>query len=260
MSPSVPSRAGAARRIVAALATLVAVASCDTGPLVAPDGSRIELGASRTTLAAEGDSAVVTALVTESDGIPVENGTEVSLVTTGGGLCPATQVPTEILTTYTVIPDCSARAELWPSAVVVKTKHGIATAVLKSTGVPGPVVVRARSGDVADTLSITISTIVAPGGARAIVQADPDTILVGGTSRIRAFLTDSTGAPVANDLRVAFVGPDSTIPRGIALTRSGFAETTYHGWTAGRDTVVVTSGTLRSQVVICVSESATGGC
>jgi hypothetical protein len=68
--------------------SLVAWAACDKVPLTAPTGSTITLHVNPTTVAASG-SADVTAVVLESGGTNVQNGTQVSFYTTLGTIEPS---------------------------------------------------------------------------------------------------------------------------------------------------------------------------
>lgn len=83
------SRSG--RRIAAQVAALAALAfapACDKVPLTAPTGSTITLYVSSTTVPLNG-STDVTAVVTESAGTPVHNGTHVTFTTSLGSIEPS---------------------------------------------------------------------------------------------------------------------------------------------------------------------------
>src|SRR5688500_4688187 len=71
-----------------AVITVVAVIACDSVPLTSPTGSTISLSMDRTILPL-GGQATVTAVVTESAGTPVHNGTVVTFQPSIGSVSPA---------------------------------------------------------------------------------------------------------------------------------------------------------------------------
>ena len=72
-------------RLALVLATLSCGGACETLPLLAPNDSTIDVVASHPVIPLNGES-VITAVVTEPAGTPVQNGTLVTFATTLGTL------------------------------------------------------------------------------------------------------------------------------------------------------------------------------
>ncbi len=117
------------------LLSLCLIQGCESLPLLAPTASTIVVVASDPAIALDGAS-VITAIVTESAGTPVQNGTLVSFSTTLG----------------TVDPQAS------------RTQDGRATTRLLGGKTAGTAMVSAFSGaSTSNTLSVQIGSPPAPG-------------------------------------------------------------------------------------------------
>ena len=229
-------------RVCGVASLLIVTAQCDDSP-IALDGSTIDLTVGSTVIAADGGTTSISALLTESDGRTPKNGTIVVFMASGGELCKAASenVVTTECTGSTILP--------------VETTNGVATAVVRA-GLAGTLTVDARSGAVKATpKTITVASLVAPPGAKVVLQSEPDTIVVGGSSRVRAFITTADGAAVPSATRVVFGTTAGTLSRTIVLTQDGLAEVTLHGTAPGQIVVSLASGALRASDTIVVREA-----
>jgi hypothetical protein len=241
------------RAALAASAALGA-AGCSDAPLIAPNGSRIEISVAPTLLAADGDTAVVSVYVTEADGAPVADGTQVVLTATGGTLCAAPTPLPWFLRPEAQPPSCAGQlAQPWPTIVELQTTAGVGTALVRSGPAAGPLGLRARSGGVSETTSVNVSGVTAPAGAKLVLQAEPDTIALNRSSTITAYLTTAENVPVPDGTLVIFAAPDHALSRSIAVARGGFARSVLTGKKGGDAVVTVTSGTTTGQVTVTVS-------
>ena len=218
------------------LAGAVLLTGCvDTG---APDGSTIAVTVNPVTLGSGGAVAQVSALVRSETGQTVADETVVVFTTTLGGLCDHR--------------GCGA-ADSLPAALHASTTDGIARAFLVSGTGSGTATVTVWSGRAEGTATVTISGLVAPFGARSVLTADPDTVAKGAPFVIRAYLTDSTGTPLATNTRVVLEASPSPSPSVIALTTSGFAEAAFLADTSAGLTIVrIRSGPLQDSVAVTV--------
>lgn len=87
-SPAMPSAVVMTRLWCLAVLTCVVVVACERVPLTSPTGSTISVTTDQTTLPVNGQ-ATVRAIVTESSGTPVHNGTQVNFTTVLGSFSPA---------------------------------------------------------------------------------------------------------------------------------------------------------------------------
>lgn len=239
-TPLMPRRAVAARASRTCGALLVALTGlhCADSPLVAPIGSSLKLSSPATVIAAEGGTTTVSALLTEEDGVPAENGTQILFLATGGDLC--------------VQPTSGASGCLWSTIVTAKTQDGIAY-VLARAGSGPTMKVDANSGKATQSTTLTVSSVVAPAGAKSLVESDPDTVSAGAAARVTAFVTTADGSPVPNATRVVFRASSGILSRGIVLTQDGFASTTLTAPASAVSTVVsLGSGALRDSVIVVV--------
>lgn len=236
--PAVNSEGRAARgRARLVLLSIGLAASCSEGVLVAPNGSRMDLTAAATTIAGNGGTTMVSALLTEEDGVFAEDGTTVAFMTSGGEVCtPAADAPAE----------CA-----WSTITIAKTRDGVAQALVRA-GVGNTMTVEARSGSIKATRDLTISSLVAPAGGSMLVEAEPDTVAAGGSSQILAFVSTADGAPVPEFTRVVFTTSSGKLSRNIALTEDGFAGTTLTAGAAGAAVVSIVSGAVRDSATITV--------
>ena len=228
------------RRFVQQLgvAFLLAIsAQCDDLP-VAPEGSAITLSVASTIIPADGGQTTVSALVTESDGVLVPNGTRLVFLVSGGDLCAVTASSGE---------EC-----VWSSILTVETKAGIAGARVRAGGA-GTLTVDARSGGInATPKTITVSSLAAPLNAKVLLDSEPDTVQVGKAATVRAFVSTAEGNPVPNSTRVVFSSTSGKLSRSIALTQDGFADVTFTATDAGEAVVSLSSGPARGEVRITV--------
>ena len=230
----------AARRFLLA-AICVSSSVCSDAALVAPTGSTIDIGVSPTTIASGGDTAVVALLLREQDGTRAENGTEVELIATNGGLCEFDKRAIPPIT-------CSE----WPSVLSLRAFEGVATATVRSTGSPGPLVLTARSGSITATATITVSSKVAVTGGKITLQPEKDTVLVGSMTRVMVFVAAQDGSQASDGTRVVLSTPDNTLSKQIVVTRDGFAETTFLAVKPGAATLTAISGPVKGQATIVV--------
>lgn len=203
-------------RLLVCLVLGVWVAACDKAPLTAPTDSQVVLFASSTVVALNG-SVEITANVLEPGGIPVQNGTQVSFVTTLGTIDPAE----------------------------ARTTGGRATVRLHAGGVSGVARVRAYSGG-ASTEALEVR-VGASAATRITLSASPGSLPPsGGTTEILAVVSDDEnrrleGVPVnfsanAGSLR------DTTV----VTDRNGEARTLL---TATRETTVTATVGAVSQTL-----------
>ncbi len=247
------SRSG--RRIavrVAALAILALAPACDKVPLIAPTGSTITLYVSSTTVPLNG-SADVTAVVTESAGTPVHNGTHVTFATNLGSIEPSeaqTQggkvtvrfsagtrsgeaeisavsgsASTEQPVTVKVGAAAVARIVLTANPVTVPASGGevqIAVLVLDSAGntLPGVPVILATTGGalgspalVTDQAGEARTTLSTSRAATVTATAGPVTTSTSGSSAISASVSIEVAAAPAVTLT-----PPSSLVAGVAGT------------------------------------------
>src|SRR5687767_2429941 len=164
------------------LTAAVAATACDKIPLFAPSESTITLSAPKRSLQLN-ETVELTAVVLESNGQPVQNGTSVRFTTTLGSVAPAE----------------------------VETRNGVATAIFSAGTASGTAEVRATSGAAGSassggnggtggTSTATNLLTFTIGGANAtslVASASPSTVSsAGGTSTITASVIDSLGNPV----------------------------------------------------------------
>lgn len=163
---------------IIALLTVGVVVACDRVPLTSPTGSTITLSIDRDTLPLNGQ-ATLTAVVTESAGTPVHNGTMVTFQTSLGRTDP----------------------------VEAATVNGKATVTFLAGTISGTAQINAFSGG---ARTGTTSGNSSSGGAvkiligtagveRVSVRSEPVTVPVsGGTVTVVAAIFDAAGNPVTN--------------------------------------------------------------
>jgi hypothetical protein len=230
----------AVRLASVAIISVILIAGCGTDVLLAPQGATISVAVNPNQVAAGGDTALITALVLESDGAPVEDETSVIFTVNRGGLCANGADP------------CADGSAL--SAFTATTKDGIASVRFVSGSVATTSLVTVRSGSAtAATDTIAITNRAAPAGTKSVLVAKPDTVSVGRSADITAYLYGTDGAPVPDGTRLVFLSRDSlTVGRSLALTSAGFAETTVIGRSAGSWYLLVASGNYRDSVKVVV--------
>jgi len=219
----------------------VALIHCHDNELVAPDGSHVDMTATPSQIATGGDSAVLTAVVTESDGRLVDDNTKVTFIASGGAVC-ALPIRKD--------DPCASGATV--GVATAATHGGIASVLFRSGVAPLSATVKAISGTVQATATVLITALTAPSDAHITVQATPDTVGPNQTAIIQAFVATSSGGPVPDATRVLF-SADSSIggfSRSIVLTNQGFASTAFRAKKPGVDTIVVSSGTVKATTVV----------
>ncbi len=162
-------------RLGTGLVALVVLASCETAPLTAPDGSAIFLQANPTFVISNGGISVVTAVVNEPAGTFVPDGTELFFFTNLGRIDP-----------------------------VGKTVRGVARVNFVSDSRSGKATITAISGQKPGATNPSVE--IAIGNALpslVLVTADPQRITSPRNSRITATVFDAFGNPVQN-VPVAF--------------------------------------------------------
>lgn len=187
--------------------------------------SSISLTASPANLTADGlSTSVIRASVLDQYGHPVPDGTTVVFSTDQGTFWGATTVS-------------------------VLTTGGIAEAVLTSPTSPGSATIHATAGSASGSIGVTFS----PGPPAAVVlSAQPDRLLVGGSSIVRAVVTDSLGHPVADGTTVRFATTLGTLASSQVNTSGGVAEVTILLDVSGSAVVTATAGSSSGAVTIYV--------
>jgi hypothetical protein len=162
-------------RLGTGLVALVVLASCETAPLTAPDGSAIFLQANPTFVISNGGVSVVTALVNEPAGTFVPDGTELFFFTNLGRIDP-----------------------------VGKTVRGVAHVNFVSDSRSGKATITAISGQAPGGTNPSVEISIGNAlPSLVLVTADPQRITTPRNSRITATVFDASGNPVQN-VPVAF--------------------------------------------------------
>jgi len=195
----------AVRSFTVAFAVIAAVvaASCDKVPLTSPTGSTISLSIDKSILPVNGQ-ATVTAVVTESAGTAVQNGTMVSFSPTMGRVEPmeATTINGKAVATY-VAPSTSGTATINAFSGSASTGSGNASS--------GGIQVKVGSAAVG-----SVSINVAPSSV-------PQN---GGTVTVSALVLDSSGNPLPS-VAVLFATDQGTLASGTVFSdANGNAATT----------------------------------
>lgn len=192
-----------ARLFAVAALTVVVVVACDRVNLTAPTGSTVSLSVDKSVLPL-GGQATVTAVVTESAGTPVHNGTVVTFQTTVGSLDP-------------------------PEA---KTMNGMASTTFLAGSASGTATIHAYSGGArtgsgnASGSGVTVKIGAAAASGNISVSATPSSVSQsGGTVTISALVFDETSNPLPG-VNVQFVASTGTLSATTATTdSSGIART-----------------------------------
>lgn len=211
-----------------ALATIVAVVSCDKVPLTSPTGSTITLSIDRTVLPLDGQ-ATVTAVVTESAGTAVHNGTVVTFQPSIGSVNP----------------------------VEARTLNGVATATFLAGTRSGTGFIHAFSGAArtgsGNTSSGGVEVRIGAAAAGSIsISSTPSSVSQsGGTVTISATVFDSASNPLPG-VNVNFTSTTGTLnPTSGVTDANGIARTQLA--TTSTATVTATAGTATRDVVVTVS-------
>ena len=217
---------------IVAFIALVAVASCDSVPLTSPTGSTISISIDRSVLPLNGQ-AVVRAIVTESSGTPVHNGTVVTFQPSIGVVDP-------------------------PSA---ETLNGVAVSTFLAGSVSGTGVIHAFSGG-----ARTGSGNSSSGGAEVRVgsaavggmalSASPSSVSQsGGTVTISALVMDASNNPLPG-VSVLFTASTGTLNSTTALSdANGVARVQLTTSQTATVTAIAGSGKGEVQVVVSTAPS-----
>ena len=217
---------------IVAFIALVAVASCDSVPLTSPTGSTISISIDRSVLPLNGQ-AVVRAIVTESSGTPVHNGTVVTFQPSIGAVDP-------------------------PSA---ETLNGVAVSTFLAGSVSGTGVIHAFSGG-----ARTGSGNSSSGGAEVRVgsaavggmalSASPSSVSQsGGTVTISALVMDASNNPLPG-VSVLFTASTGTLQSTTALSDvNGVARVQLTTSQTATVTAIAGSGKGEVQVVVSAAPS-----
>ncbi|HWI19988.1 MAG TPA: Ig-like domain-containing protein [Vicinamibacterales bacterium] len=217
------------RLYLIAAATIFVVVACQRVPLTSPTGSTITLSVDRNVLPLNGETAV-RAVVIESSGTPVHNGTVVNFSTTLGSMNP-------------------------PEA---KTVNGIAMVTFSAGSISGSAVIRAFSGGA--TSSNTSGAEVKIGAAAAsgnisVSATPPQVSQSGGTVTISAIVFDQS-SNVLPGVQVQFTASNGALSSTTGVTDgNGVARTTLS--TTQTSTVTAFAGSAKGEVVVTVSAPPT---
>lgn len=201
------------RLIAIALATTALVVACDKVPLTSPTGSTIVLSIDKGILPVNGQATVI-AVVTESAGTPVHNGTTVTFQTSLGRIEP----------------------------IEAQTLNGKASVTFHAGAQSGTAAIHAFSGSArtgsGNSTAGGVSVLVGSAAAGSLsLNVVPATVPPsGGTVTVSARVLDTTNNPLPN-VSVGFTTELGTLGSTSAFTDSeGIAQTTL---TTSRATKVV---------------------
>jgi hypothetical protein len=216
------------RLYLIALVTVVVVVACDRVPLTSPTGSTITLSIERNILPLNGQTTV-RAVVTESSGTPVHNGTMVTFQPSIGRTEP----------------------------VDAATVNGIATVQFLAGGMSGTGIIHAFSGG-ARTGSgntsgggVEVRIGAAAAGSIAVSSTPPSVSQSGGSVTISALVLDESNNPLPG-VSVLFAASTGTLSSTSALSDSnGIARTSLT--TTQTTTVTAIAGAAKGEVQVVVS-------
>jgi hypothetical protein len=207
--------------------------ACTSVPLTSPTGSTISISSDRDVLPLNGQ-ATLRAVVIESSGTPVQNGTVVNFTTTLGNVDP-------------------------PEA---KTINGVATSTFNAGSISGTTTVHAFSGGTktgsgnssGGGVSIKIGSAAA---ASVSVSATPSSVSQsGGTVTISALVMDPSNNPLPG-VQVVFSSTTGTLSSSTALSDStGVARIQFTTSQTAKVTATV-NGTAKADVDVVVSTAPT---
>lgn len=211
-----------------ALVAVVAVVSCDSVPLTSPTGSTISISIDRSILPLNGQ-ATVRAVVIESSGTPVHNGTTVNFSASIGSVSPAT----------------------------VETTDGVATATFLAGTVSGVGMIHAFSGGIrtgsgnASSGGVEVRVGAAAAGGMSVSATPSSVSQGGGTVTISALVMDGSSNPLPG-VSVLFTTSNGSLSSNTALSdANGIARVQL---TASQTaTVTATAGSAKGEVQVVVS-------
>lgn len=212
------------RLYLIAIAACSVVIACDRVNLTAPTGATISLSTDKNVLPL-GGQATITAVITESAGTPVHNGTTVTFQTTTGSLNP-------------------------PEA---KTMNGVATTTFLAGSSSGTATIHAFSGGArtgsgnSSTGGVQIRIGAAAAAGTISMSASPSSVSQsGGTVTISALVLDESSNPLPG-VNVQFNTANGTLAPTTATTDSnGVARTQLT--TTQTTTVTANAGAAKGEV------------
>lgn len=217
-----------ARLFAVAALTVAVVVACDRVPLTSPTGSTISLSIDKNILPLNGQ-ATVRAVVTESAGTPVHNGTTVTFQPSIGRTDP----------------------------VEAQTVNGIATVTFLAGTVSGTGFIHAFSGGArtgsgnASSGGVEVKIGAAAAGGISVSATPPSVSQSGGTVTISALVMDPSNNPLPG-VSVLFTASTGTLSSTTALSDvDGIARTTLT--TSQTATVTAIAGTAKGEVQVVVS-------
>jgi large repetitive protein len=221
------------RLFALAIVTIAVVVACDTVPLTSPTGSTISVSIDRSVLPLGGE-ATVSAVVTESAGTPVHNGTMVTFQTTVGSFNP----------------------------VEAPTRNGVAVSTFRAGLASGTAVINAFSGSArtgsgnSSASGVTVKIGAAAAAGTISVSASPSSVSQsGGTVGISAIVFDEASNPLPG-VNVQFVSSTGTLSQTTATTDSnGVARTQLS--TTQTTTVTAVAGAAKGEVRVEASAAPT---
>ncbi len=211
-----------------AAATVLAVMACDTVPLTSPTGSTITLSIDRNVLPLNGQ-ATVRAIVTESSGTAVHNGTMVTFQPSIGTTNP----------------------------IEAPTVNGIATATFLAGSISGTGFIHAFSGPArtgsgnASSGGVEVRIGAAAAGAMSVSASPSSVSQSGGTVTVSALVMDGSNNPLPG-VSVLFSTTAGSLSANTAISdATGIARTTLTTTQTAR--VTATAGTANGSVDVGVS-------
>jgi hypothetical protein len=211
-----------------AVMTVLAVMACDSVPLTSPTGSTITLSIDRNILPLNGQ-ATVRAVVTESSGTPVHNGTMVTFQPSIGSTNP----------------------------VEAATVNGIATTTFNAGSISGTGFIHAFSGPArtgsgnASSGGVEVRIGAAAAGGMSVSASPSNVSQSGGTVTISALVMDGSNNPLPG-VSVLFSTTAGSLGSTSAISgANGIAQTTLTTTQTAR--VTATSGTATGGVDVGVS-------
>ncbi|MGE0445873.1 MAG: Ig-like domain-containing protein [Vicinamibacterales bacterium] len=214
------------RQILLVLALACIAAACDRAQLLAPTDSALTLTSAATFLAPSG-TTTITAVVIESAGTQVQNGTTVRFTTTLGRLEPAE----------------------------AQTRNGVATTTFHADGASGVATIRASSGAAAseEEIEILVGTAAVENIA---VRVNPSSVPPsGGTVTVTARVTGEQGQGLSG-IPVAFTTSAGTLSSSTATTDAN-GDATVQLTTTREATVTARAGGEADEVEIALLAAAT---
>lgn len=211
-----------------AVASVIAVMACDTVPLTSPTGSTISLSMDRTVLPLNGQ-ATLRAIVSESSGTPVHNGTMVTFQPAIGTTSP-------------------------PEAPTI---NGVATVTFLAGGISGKGFIHAFSGPArtgsGNSSAGGIEVFIGAAAAGSIsVSASPSSVSQsGGTVTISALVLDSSNNPLPGVSVLFTTGSGTVSPTSSVSDSTGIARTQLS--TTQTTTVTAIAGAAKGDVRVEVS-------